>query len=97
MAKRYFVDIFSDYFCYTKECVLDIMRRQGIKEIKAYESVIERSNDLFWCKEFGDVYEKGISCGKQCDSYKPRNGKSGCCKHVGHLYEKGKELTIHAH
>lgn len=94
MAKKYFVDVFNDCFCYTKECIIDMMKVEGIKEVKAYEAVREINNDFFWCNEFGEVGEKGQSCGKQCRSYAPRNGKSGCCKHVGNLYAKGEELTL---
>lgn len=94
MAKKYFVDIFNDSFCYMKDCIIDMMKYKGIKEVKAYEAMKETDNDFFWCKEFGDVGEKGQSCGKNCPSYTPKNGKSGCCKYVGNLYSKGKELTI---
>jgi hypothetical protein len=94
MAKKYFVDIFNDCFCYTKERIIDMMKVDGIKEVKAYEALREINRDFFWCNEFGEVGEKGQSCGKQCGSYEPRNGKNGCCKHVGHLYVKGEELTL---
>ncbi len=94
MSKKYFVNIFNDSFCYTKECIIDMMKVEGIKEVKAYEAVIDINNDFFWCKEFGEVGEKGQSCGKKCGFYEPRNGKSGCCKHVGNLYTKGKEVKI---
>ena len=57
MAKKYFVDIFNDCFCYTKESIIDMMKIEGIKEVKAYEAVREINNDFFWCNEYGKVGE----------------------------------------
>jgi hypothetical protein len=33
-------------------------------------------------------------CGKVCDEYEPRNGKSGCCKHMSFCYEPGREYLL---
>ncbi len=93
-SKFYFVDIFNDTFCYTKEYIIDMMNIEDIIEVKAYEAIKVFNNDYFWCKEFGDLGEKGQSCGKICRSYNPKNGKSGCCKYFGNLYSKGKEIII---
>ena len=92
--KKYFVPIFSEEFCYPKDTIIEKMKYEGLTEVKANLAEIHKSNDFFYCKEFGNIGEKGESCGKICDFYTPKNGKSGCCKHVGNLYIYGKEVTI---
>jgi hypothetical protein len=80
-------------FCQNIESIYDEMRIQKLNELQVYEAVRTYSNDLFYCKHFGEVGEKGL-CGKQCPYYEPRNGKSGCCKHVGNMYKVGELVTI---
>jgi hypothetical protein len=48
----------------------------------------------FFCKEFGEIVEIKGSCGKNCDSYKPMNGKSGICTYHGYIYDHGKDISI---
>ena len=93
--KLYFETLDSER-CYSLEDIKDRMRFDNIEAKTVYEAEIDRSvQDFFWCKAEGEVGEKG-NCGKQCEDYKPRNGKSGCCKHWGHLYKtnENKKLTI---
>lgn len=51
----------------------------------------------FWCKEHGEAYDCSESwCGSQCNSYAPRNGKSGRCRwHSATYSPTGVEITIH--
>jgi hypothetical protein len=49
---------------------------------------------VFYCREFGEFGEKGVSCGKECESYAPCNGKNGKCKHMGFTYEATDEKFI---
>lgn len=91
----YFVDVFDENRCFKKHHIIDVMKVQGLKSVTANEAVTDKDDSLFWCKEHGQVSEKGI-CGKDCPEYAPRNGSSGCCKHFGPLYEKGKEVTLYA-
>ena len=54
------------------------------------------SDGSFWCQEDGESYEasEGI-CGTICNSYEPRNGKSGRCRwHSATYSPTGKTLTI---
>lgn len=50
----------------------------------------------FWCKEDGEAYDSSESyCGIQCNSYAPRNGKSGRCRWHSHTYSPtGKFVRI---
>jgi hypothetical protein len=52
-------------------------------------------SDVFWCKEFTEMMEKNQGgCGKSCEYYEPRNGRSGCCKSHSHVYCHGEATTI---
>lgn len=67
---------------------LDYMRENGIPEMKVYEGEPEYDTDHFYCKEYFEVGLKSEgSCGKICEGYAPRNGKSGRCKHSTHCYD----------
>lgn len=89
--KMYFTD-FSDN-CWTLKSIKSEMMEYGINQIEANEAIPTKDNDYFYCKEFGEVGEKRY-CGKICDKYSPKNGKSGCCRHVGKLYDIGEKVTI---
>lgn len=59
------------------------------------EHIIERGTGYFYCSEYDEVGEVG-NCGKRCDEYEPRNGKSGICKHHRPVYDDtGNTLTIY--
>jgi len=48
----------------------------------------ERHSEFFFCRHHQEVGLKGEgTCGVQCDSYAPRNGKNGRCRHSAHCYE----------
>ncbi len=91
--KMYFVPVFGEELCYSKDTIIDMMKFHSFKEVVANKAIPIKSNDHFYCSHFGEVGEKG-DCGKQCYSYTPKNGKNGCCKYVGKLYETGEEITI---
>ena len=93
--KLYFETLDSEH-CFSLEDIKDKMRADNIKTQTVYRAEIDKTvPDFFWCGAMGEVGEKG-NCGKQCEDYKPRNGKSGCCKHWGYLYNpnENKELII---
>ncbi len=91
--KLYFSEI--EDCAYTIDYLTGEMLERGYTEIKVYEAKREVGVDYFWCKLFeaiGDKNEGG--CGKVCDSYKPRNGRSGCCMHRNYCYEYGEEFIL---
>ena len=89
--KLYFSeDIDGGESAYTKDSLIEEMREIGLSLITVYPAIRETKTDYYFCKAVGEVYEKGDeydSCGKECDLYDPRNGKSGCCRHRGYCYE----------
>jgi len=86
MPKLYFKD--DDENCYGLQYHIDYMKENEIKEMKVFEAKPEHGTGMFFCKEYSEVGEVNGTCGKQCDLYQPRNGKSGICKHYGFVYEQ---------
>ena len=95
MAKLYFSE-HQDESCFTKDYHLQYMKDNHIEEMKVFEAKAEIGSDMFYCKEVMEVGDKSAGgCGKMCEHYKPRNGKSGRCKHSGHVYEQTeKSITL---
>lgn len=91
MGKLYFREG-DDEVAYDLETHYDYMRSEGIKELKVYRAKAEIGTGMFWCQEYQEIGDTKESCGKQCEAYKPRNGKSGICKHYGYPYEKTDEV-----
>jgi len=83
--KKYYSE-HNDEYCYP----LDYFEKGKI----VFEAKIIRNVDMFYCTLVYEVGEKG-SCGKSCEGYEPRNGKSGICKHNFPVYEKtGKKIIV---
>jgi hypothetical protein len=82
--------------CYTRRKFDFYMEERGLSEIEVYKAEKYKSTDVFWCQVecfCGD--DSQDTCGKQCSSYEPRNGKSGCCRHYSkYLYEKGEKVIL---
>ena len=86
--KLYYENELSEY-CFEESYFQQLMKEKSLKEIEVYEAIPEKIEGLFYCKEFQEFGETGEGCGKTCDKYTPRNGKSGCCK-----YFSNKSYTI---
>lgn len=84
----------NDEHCYTIEQHYNLMMFNGETKVELFKAKVDRNNGYFYCKEFSEVGESKVSCGKQCEKYIPRNGRSGICKHHGFLYEQTKESTF---
>jgi len=87
MAKYYFGG-HNDESCYSLQYHLEYMAENGIEEMIVFEAKIERGSGYFFCKHFFETGETREICGKLCELYKPRNGKSGICRHYGYVYEQ---------
>lgn len=105
MSKRvsyYFIDIesphihhFDESSSYTEEYIRQVMDDEEISEIKVFEAVREKGGDTFYCWHYGEAGMKSDSgCGKSCEAYAPRNGKSGNCKHHGPCSTYGDEVVF---
>jgi hypothetical protein len=87
------------YFCgelldvdsiYLLEYILEEMEEQEVDSVVITEAVRNTGEGFFYCKKYNEVGMTGdFGCGKLCEFYKPRNGKSGICKHWGYTYEEG--------
>lgn len=62
--------------------------------IELFEAVPTKFDGMMYCKKFESVGEDG-NCGRICDGYEPRNGRSGMCKHRSNtMYECGEKVTF---
>ena len=80
--------------CYTKQHFIQEMKDRGITELEVYPAKIMYGLGYFYCQEFGESGESGEGCGKDCESYKPRNGKNGRCVHHSCCYEASDIIVI---
>ena len=94
--KLYFSEI-DEEMAYVKSYLIDEMKDRGLTEIKVWEAIRELKTDYYFCKAIGAIGVRGKEyepCGKECEVYEPRNGKSGCCEHRGFCYEPGKKFIL---
>lgn len=65
------------------------MIENGLSEMKIWLANRITDEQYFFYKNFAEVGDKQEAwCGKFCQEYNPRNGKSGACKHYGNTYEQ---------
>jgi hypothetical protein len=93
MSKFYFYDK-DDEFCHNLSDIKDRIFDDELTEKKVFEAKRETGNATFFCKKQQFVGESGQHCGKECEYYKPRNGKNGRCIHSGYCYYPDKEVLI---
>lgn len=83
----------DDEYCYSLDYHLEIAKQDGLTEVELFEAIPDR--DHGWCGLFGGVLITGESeCGKVCDGYDPRNGKSGICKNKTHCHTWGDKINF---
>ena len=96
MKEQYYFEYSDSEVCYQKSYFEDEMRDNEITEMEVYEAHPDKTSGCFWCKVqhfCGD--DSRDTCGKQCNEYEPRNGKSGCCKnYTTTLYMHGDKITL---
>lgn len=96
MSKRifYFYNE-DDENCMSMEAIKEQMAEDGLTEKTVCEADIDTDNSYFWCTENGAAGVKGEdTCGKDCEVYKPRNGKNGCCKHLRRCRIPGRDVVV---
>jgi hypothetical protein len=97
MAKvQYYFENEDSEICYNKEYFINEMKENDLYEMEVIEAIRYKSGDTFWCKNDAIIIDESVlACGKQCNTYEPRNGKSGCCRyHSKYLYEWGEKVTL---
>jgi hypothetical protein len=95
--KLYFTNnLLEEDFCYTLEKIKKEAKKKGLNQIEIFEAEKEIGSDAFFCNKYSEIMGKGFGyCGKECNFYQPRNGKSGICKHNKPTYLKtNKKLII---
>ena len=88
---------FSEYSeeCFTKDYWKWYLEDNNLSEIKLFEAVPDFGNGYFYCQEYGEIGEvSDKSCGKQCEFYKPRNGKNGRCRFSASTHGQGDKFII---
>ena len=96
MKKLYFENEDAEN-CYYEAYFQQKMKEEGLEELTVLEANKSKEKEYFYCKAVGEVGARppqGDPCGKECELYEPRNGKSGCCKSYGGIYEHGEEVTL---
>ena len=94
MRKLYLCESLSDYVL-TMADVHDLMGENDIESIQVHEAVPMSMKSFFHCGWVDEPTEnEGDTCGRICDGYTPRNGKSGICKHKRRTYREGKKVFV---
>ena len=93
MKSKYYFENEDEEHCYKESYFQQKMKDDELSEMIVFEAIKSKDKEYIYCKEYLTCGESS-ECGKQCDGYKPRNGKSGCCVHRGTMYEFGEEITL---
>lgn len=83
--------------CYPKEHFMEEFQDKNLLEIRLYEAVPDKDKSYFFCRAVGEVCSidsYSFGCGKNCDDYCPRNGKSGICKHKTFCRQPNREFWL---
>lgn len=83
-SKFYFRGEF-DEMCFRLHYHLSDAKSEGLTEIELFEAIPEKVGGMFWCRAVLEPTEEGY-CGKQCEEYEPKNGKSGMCRHKSNTF-----------
>jgi hypothetical protein len=76
---KYYFESTDSENCYLIDYFYEQLNERDLPQMQIYPAIIEYGTNYFWYGEFGEIGEKGESCGKLCGKYKPRNGKNGRC------------------
>lgn len=92
MSKKYFdadrYDAGDDnILAYSAAEHADEINGSNVEQRRLYRARPMHGVEFFWCTALHEVGLKGEGCGRQCDSYEPRNGKNGRCRHSAPCYE----------
>ena len=92
MKKKLYFESEDSELCHTIDYFID-KSDPDQNEITVYVAEPTTIDGYFWCKAVGEVGENG-GCGKSCNDYEPKNGKSGMCRFKGKFYTHGQKTTI---
>jgi hypothetical protein len=95
MKNKFYFENEDAETAHSEEYFQEQMKSEGITEITVLEAipVPHSKSDFVYCMEADTCYEKS-ECGKQCESYKPNNGKNGKCEFRGQYCDFGEETIF---
>ena len=95
MKEQLYFELGNEEYCYPLEHFEDRIN-DGEKEIHLVLAKRDFGSGHMWCKDMGEgIDRRDGTCGKFCESYKPRNGKSGRCFYLDNSFiQIGKELLL---
>lgn len=86
-TEKLYFEIGQEEMCYPLSWFEDRIK-EGDMVIYLKEAKRDFKSGIMWCSIEGDFIEKGDgTCGKHCQSYEPRNGKSGRCRRLDNTFE----------
>lgn len=93
-ACKFYFRTEDDQWCYSLKEHLADAKDEGLTEIELFEAVPENVDGMFLCRAVDEYAEEGY-CGKLCEKYAPKNGKSGMCKHkCNKFYAHGEKAVF---
>lgn len=92
-TSKYYFRTEDDERCYTLDYHLANAKDEGLTEIELFEAIPEKVDGVFWCRAADECAEEGY-CGKQCEEYEPKNGKSGMCRHKCNTFHTHGEKIV---
>ncbi len=93
-ASKFYYRSEFDEMCYTLDYHLSDAKDEGLTEIELFEAIPETVGGMFWCRAVQECTEEGY-CGKECEEYEPKNGKSGMCRHKSKtFYGRGQKVAF---
>lgn len=88
-CKKLFFSNLDDATCYMLQKHIQDMDDAMIDVLHLHEAKPVYNTDYFYCSHYQEIGDKAQgTCGKMCDHYAPRNGKSGRCKQCKNTYEQ---------
>ena len=93
---KYYFESSSDEICYSESYFLEMMVENKTSAIELYEAIPEKIEGIGYCLKYCEVMEQSENpCGKHCDHYNPRNGKSGICRSwTNTVYSHGEKIVL---
>lgn len=97
MKTKFYFESKDDEICFSKEYFDEKMIERNITSMEVFEAIQDRIEGVFWCKIHEFFLDRGVKgmCGKECEHYKPINGKNGKCKyHSLKMFYAGEKITL---
>lgn len=90
----------EDLLCRPLSFHLEVLLEDVLTHVRLYPAVMEKGTGDFYCDEFDFVGNSRMAsadyhqCGRACDAYAPRNGKSGRCRYSKPVYDTAPAVLL---